>query len=121
MRKEFCKIELEIKDPKNLDRVFLFLWSIKEKEGWSHEKEKRMFLGNVPTSTLSSKITYEDAGYKVPFPKKCLKRIILGYNMEDKDVERMNEFRNYYGLQSLHSIRVSDHPFDLEIIPFEKK
>lgn len=109
-----------IRDPKNLDRVFQYLWSIKEKEGWSHEKERRMFLGNVATSILSSKITYEDAGYKVPFPKKCLKRIIIGYNMEGNNVERMNNICNAYGLQGLHSIHVSDKPFDLDIISFQR-
>ena len=109
-----------IKDPKNLDRVFQYLWSIKEKEGWFHEKEKRMFLGNVPTTILNSKITYEN-GYKVPFPKNCLKRIIIGYNMEDKNVERMKKISNIYGLQGLHLIHVSEKPFDLDIISYQKK
>lgn len=116
--KFFLLNDNSIRDPKNLDRVFQYLWSIKEKEGWSHEKEKRMFLGNVPTTILNSKITYEDAGYKVPFPKNCLKRIIIGYNMKDKNVERMKKICDIYGLQGLHLIHVSDKPFDLDIISY---
>ena len=56
----------------------------------------------------------------MPFPKKCLKRIIIGYNMEGNNVERMNNICNAYGLQGLHSIHVSDKPFDLDIISFQR-
>ena len=110
-----------IKDPKTIDKIFQYLWSIKEKEGWNHEKEIRMFLGNVPTTYHSKLIDYCKDGYKVPFPLNCLRRIIIGYNMEKQNIDRMVNIRQLYGLQNLYTIRMSDIPFNLEIVPIQDK
>ena len=105
-----------IKDPKNLDRVFQYLWSIKEKSGWEHEQETRMILGNIPTKNRSSKIIYDENGYKVTFPKDAVKRIIVGYNMNESNIKRIDSIRQFYSLPDLYTVQPSEIPFDLKFV-----
>ena len=100
---------------KQIDRIFQYLWSIKEKDGWKHEQEKRMFLGEIPLNSGSHMVKQEDNGYKVRFPEYFVKRIIVGYNMSSDNIEKMKNIARKYGMDMLHEISVSDIPFVLEI------
>lgn len=67
-------------DEKEIEKLFYYLLSAKEKAIWEHEKEYRLFLGN--SYFLTHDIDASASGYKVKWKAGALKQIIIGHNIE---------------------------------------
>lgn len=97
--------------------LFMFLYSIKERDIWCAEHEKRMLIGNIrPDFSIDN--FFIDCrchnGYKVFFPKQSVKRIIAGMNISDCDLDRLKRIAKKYNVNV--EMVVKDEPFELKLI-----
>ncbi len=116
------KDNLEIKvinDEHDAEYLFIHLCRIKEKHSWQEESEKRLIACRdlIEFKMICGKngVCYDvPTGYKVPFPKKIVKRIICGTHMSDNDIEKLRQIANEYGINRLYKVMPS-MPFKLEL------
>lgn len=80
---------LQEKVGKDMDSLFEYLMLIKEKRIWENEKEKRILLGSRYAELHPEKVN--DNGYKLPWPKGILKRIIVGHNITSDHFETIKQ------------------------------
>jgi len=84
------------------ENLFLFLYSIKEKDIWHLENEKRLLLGNIRPQTDNDRFIHcpDKNGYKVFFQKQMVKRIIIGYNVKEGDdnFKRLQKIAEQYSV-----------------------
>ena len=81
-------IEEAFEDVKILDKLFEYILLVKERKIWKNELEKRFVLGQNFTSLHK---VDSQAGYKLPWPKGILKRIIVGHNIAPSHLEQLKQ------------------------------
>ena len=119
---KFCKAPC---DAKTLEHLFVYLCSLKEKQTWGNEEERRLIAaGQIirPTNQKRLKnknIGYLPNGYTIPFPKESVKEIILGHNcsLAHKFIKRLiQKYKNAEIKQT-----ICKTPFSIDIIPYNNK
>ena len=80
---EIAKLLNEYKcDFKEIEHLFYYICSIKEKTSWAIEEEYRLMIGRDGNTRLCSLITKENNGFKVSFPCQAVEEIIIGHNFD---------------------------------------
>lgn len=91
--------------------------SLKQKSVWAAENEVRMLLGNIrpdkPIPELFEPLFVEDRlmGYKVYYPKHCLKKCIAGLSISDKNLEVLKSITKQIGIPLTRMTK--GNPFNL--------
>ena len=72
-------------DRKVADKFFIYLAFLKERTVWGNEEEMRLFIGkdllyreNTPEGVVKT-----PNGYKINMPKKAIKSLVLGHNIDE--------------------------------------
>lgn len=104
-----------LRDPKDEDKLFAYLLSVKEKNIWETETEKRLFLGNI-FYYVNKDIDKSAGGYKIPWKKENLKSIIMGCNISKSDKNFLGEIACKYNV-ALKKVKpvIPSKDFRLEI------
>lgn len=77
-------------DPRNEERFFTYLLSIKEKNIWVTEVEKRLFLGDIYYG-INKSADRSAVGYAIPWNAGKLTSIIMGSNVSEDDKHFLQE------------------------------
>lgn len=117
---EVCKLQPSHRE---WDDLMCLLLSIKEREIWDVEEEVRLIFHSFAIANrhrLTKKgYKYEAFGYKVPMPKDCIKEIIIGHNIEQEHIIRLNKIGDNMNLENLLKTSPSS-PFEIKIIPINQ-
>lgn len=101
-------INQALDDKKNLDMFFTYLCCVKYAAAWKVEDEVRMVAakdvrdraGNGPI--ISRHPAWGELhGYKIPFPKKALKEIYVGNQLEEEKRSKIVEIARAHGLEHI--------------------
>lgn len=96
------------------EKLFFYLYSIKEKSIWSAENEMRLLLGNIKPDKSDVMINCTcHNGYKVFFQKTIVKRIILGNNCCECNKTKLLQIANQYKVKVEQVI--VEEPFELAL------
>lgn len=91
--------------------------SIKQKKIWANEEEVRMFLGTIRPSkdipNLFETIMGDGniKGYKIYYPKHCLKKCIAGLSISDKNFNILKSITHQLGIPLTRMLKGS--PFNI--------
>ncbi len=87
-----------LRSEKSAEKFFLFLLLLKNEERWGIEDEVRILLGKNHKFVSNDKMKNglnengnECVGYKLPWPKGILKRIIVGHNITSDHLETIKQ------------------------------
>lgn len=112
------RIEDFLKDPKDEERLFAYLLSLKEKNIWETEAESRIFLGDI-YYTLHKDADKLANGYAIPWNAKKLQGIIMGHNISASDRDLLigiAKKKNIYLKQTKPVIPSKDFKLEVEKI-----
>ncbi len=109
------KIKDFLKDPKDEERLFAYLLSLKEERIWGTEAESRIFLGDT-YYTLHKDADKLANGYAIPWNAGKLKGIIMGHNISKADKILLTKITKERGitLRQIHPI-IPSVDFTLEV------
>ena len=100
-----------------MDNLFFFFYSIKEKQIWNEEHEKRLLIGRNRPSFQTDKFFIDcrcKNGYKVYFPIQLVKRIIAGMNISPDNLKRLKSIAKKYNV-GVYKV-VKERPFELRLV-----
>lgn len=99
---------------RELEKLFQYLLSAKEKAIWEQEKEYRLFLGNIYHKMYG--IDTDAPGYKVKWKDGALKRIIMGHNIEPYFKESLMQIAQERAIPLLETQPIlTDETYKLDI------
>ena len=107
-------------DPHEMEFLFIHLCRIQERKSWQQDDEIRLISGKDMYEKKDIcefngvKYDKEDDGFKVPFDRRAVKRIICGHNMSGENIKRLIEIASSYNVK-LFQIVPATVPFKLEL------
>lgn len=109
----------ELDETRCRDEFFAYLCTVKEKETWQNEAERRLILGNDVLNNQERLekhgIEYGTSGYRVPMPSDCIKEIYVGHNMFSQDQLRIRQIADKYGIEKILRTELTE-PFGVGFV-----
>ena len=111
-----------LQNEKNAEKLFLFLLLLKNKKKWGIEDETRILIGKnhefISEDRLDSGVDENGEkrlGYKLDWPPKVLKRIILGSNISEENQKKLIEISKKKNVP-IFNIAIMDNFIELNIL-----
>ena len=105
-------------DSRSLEKLYLYLFSLKEKTTWSVEEERRMIIcndfrnGKERLSKLG--VEYLENGYKLPMSDNSIRGIIVGHNMSEENLKKIKDIAKRNNINDIKQT-VAKTPFTIEL------
>lgn len=114
-KEEFVIYDI-LDDIKKQDKFFVYICSLKSIK-WQSENEWRLIAANDVIQNKirleKKQVSFEEKGYKIPFPDDVVKGIYVGYNFEKSKGLHLQLMKSRHKLKSIQMVSPSEKPFAL--------